>query len=65
VKLAMLELAVHNLILQVHDEMLFEEPEPVSPEFIQHIKEVSEGAYPLRAHLKVDIKLGKNYLEVH
>jgi DNA polymerase-1 len=65
VKIAMLELCKLNLILQVHDEILFEEAEPISDTLIETIRDVTESAYPLRAHLKVEIKQGHNYLEVH
>lgn len=65
VKLAMLELQHLNLILQIHDELLFEEKAPVSPDLLDYIKEVAEGVYPLRAHLAVEIKSGSNYYEVH
>ena len=65
VKLAMLELMQYNMIMQIHDELLFEETEGIAAEIIPHIQEIAESSYPLRSHLTMELKVGKNYHEVH
>ena len=54
-----------KLLLQVHDELVFEAP----PEELERLKklvtEIMEGAYPLRVPLKVDVNAGKNWAEMH
>jgi DNA polymerase-1 len=53
-----------RMILQVHDELVLEVPEdelePVTPLVI----ETMEAAYQLDAPLKVDAKVGQNWLEM-
>ncbi|MHB1456983.1 MAG: DNA polymerase I [Armatimonadota bacterium] len=50
-----------KLILQVHDELVFDVPEAEVSRIIPVIKEVMENAYHLEAPLKVDIKAGKDW----
>lgn len=50
-----------RLIMQVHDELVFDVPEAEVPGIIPIIREVMENAYPLEAPLKVDIKAGKDW----
>ena len=54
-----------KMLLQVHDELVFE----VSPSELttvqKHVAEIMEGAYTLRVPLKVDVKSGKTWAEVH
>jgi len=54
-----------QMILQVHDELVFEVPEKERTAVISLIKEEMEGVYPLRVPLKVDINEGKNWGEAH
>ncbi|MDY6952482.1 MAG: DNA polymerase I [Thermodesulfobacteriota bacterium] len=54
-----------KMLLQVHDELVFEVP----PEEMERVRELvtslMEGVYPLRVPLKVDIQAGQNWAEVH
>lgn len=54
-----------RLILQVHDELVFEIHESELEELRKMIKEEMEGAWQLRVPLKVDIGVGKNWSEAH
>jgi DNA polymerase-1 len=73
IKVAMIRLhdAIRNqglqtkMILQVHDELVFEVP----PEEITRLKPlvrgIMEGAYPLKVPIEVDINTGDNWAEAH
>ncbi len=54
-----------KMLLQVHDELLFEVP----PEELEKTKElvraIMEGVYELRVPLKVNINVGPNWAEAH
>lgn len=71
IKLAMLrmdeELRSRNLatrmVLQVHDELVFEVPPHEKEEVVGLVREVMENAYP-PVKLKVDIKVGPNWNQV-
>jgi DNA polymerase-1 len=71
IKLAMIELD-HRLqkdfksqmILQVHDELLFEGPEEEIPQLTKLVKEVMENVYALRVPLLVDTKVGCNWRDM-
>ena len=54
-----------KMLLQVHDELVFEVPEEEVDAVSSMIKEEMEGVYPLRVPLTVDIKRGKNWDEAH
>ena len=54
-----------KMLLQVHDELVFEAPEEELDAIIPMIKEEMEGVYALRVPLKVDISKGKNWDEAH
>jgi len=71
IKLAMIELDERlsrefksRMILQVHDELLFEAPEKEVPRLTKAVKEVMEGAYRLRVPLAVETKVGPNWRDV-
>jgi len=73
IKLAMIRAAVSlkesaldaAMILQVHDELLFECREDHAPDLAPLVREAMEGAYPLDGvPLKVDVKIGKNWAEM-
>jgi DNA polymerase-1 len=71
-KIAMLRLhqALHErnlesrMILQVHDELVLEVPEDEIDTVAPLVKEIMEGAFQLDAALKVDVKVGVNWLEM-
>jgi DNA polymerase-1 len=71
-KIAMLRLhqALHErnlksrMTLQVHDELVLEVPEDEIDTVTPLVKEVMEGAFQLDAALKVDVKVGANWLEM-
>ncbi len=53
-----------RMTLQVHDELVLEVPEGELKGVAPLVREVMEGAYELRAPLRVDIKVGKNWDEM-
>ena len=71
IKLAMIELDRRlardfesRMILQVHDELLFEAPEKEIPRLTKLVKEVMEGVYKLRVPLVVETKAGPNWRDM-
>ncbi|MDQ2799107.1 MAG: DNA polymerase I, partial [Armatimonadota bacterium] len=72
IKLAMLRvdkaLSESNLgakmVLQVHDELLFECPTDEIRPLSQLVREVMQNAYPLDVPLRVEVKSGHNWWEV-
>ncbi len=52
------------MVLQVHDELVLEVPEEELGVVRSLLREVMEGAMALRTPLKVDIAVGKNWLEM-
>jgi len=54
-----------RMLLQVHDELVFEMPEDETHSLPQMVKEEMEGVYPLAVPLKVDVSIGKNWDEAH
>jgi DNA polymerase-1 len=53
-----------TLLLQVHDELLFEVEEPMIPHITPEIVRLMSSAYPLDVPLKVDAKAGANWAEM-
>jgi DNA polymerase I len=53
------------MILQVHDELLFEIHASEIDEMSRIIKKEIEGAWKLRVPLRVDIGMGRNWAEAH
>jgi DNA polymerase-1 len=53
-----------GMILQVHDELVLEVPEGELETVAPLVKSIMEGAFQLDAPLKVDMKVGKNWLEM-
>ncbi len=53
-----------GMILQVHDELLFELPESDVPALAEMAREVMEGAYELAVPLKVDIAAGPTWADL-
>jgi DNA polymerase-1 len=71
IKLAMIELDQRltgefksRMILQVHDELLFEAPEEEIPALAKLVKEVMEGAYKLRVPVVAETKVGPNWRDM-
>jgi DNA polymerase-1 len=54
-----------RLILQVHDELVFEVPEAELEELRRRIPERMQAVLPLRVPLVVDIGVGSNWREAH
>ncbi|PIP05988.1 MAG: DNA polymerase I [Syntrophobacterales bacterium CG_4_8_14_3_um_filter_49_14] len=53
------------MIMQVHDELVFEAPSAERDEVMTLVKEEMEGVIELQVPLKVDIASGKNWDEAH
>ena len=72
IKLAMLEAAKQlekgrfaaTMLLQVHDELLFEVDKGEVPAFAKWIKQVMEDAYELKVPLVAEVKAGANWNEM-
>ena len=54
-----------QLLLQVHDELVFECPKSELNELRLLVKTEMEAAYSLRVPLTVDMGIGINWLEAH
>ena len=54
-----------RMLLQVHDELVFEVPKEEIDIVSHMIKQEMEEVYPLRVPLKVDMAFGKNWDEAH
>ena len=55
-----------NMLLQVHDELIFESPRSVADELASFVKEKMENAFPLGdVKLVVEAGIGKNWFEAH
>ena len=72
IKLAMISIADElrdrgmesKMILQVHDELIFNVPLGEKQELVKLVKEKMENALPLGVPLTVDVKAGKNWYEM-
>ena len=69
IKMAMLKIAEHKknhqMIMQIHDELVFEVPQEEAEERMLLIQEKMENVYPLKVILKVDIQKGLNWNQTH
>ncbi|WP_136523836.1 DNA polymerase I [Geomonas ferrireducens] len=54
-----------RLIMQVHDELVFEVPESERELMEELVRTEMEGALPLAVPLKVDLNFGRNWSEAH
>lgn len=54
-----------KMILQVHDELVFEVPEDEADEMSRLVKEKMEGVVSLSVPLKIEAGIGKNWAEAH
>lgn len=72
-KLAMIkvasELQRHNLharmVLQVHDELIFETPQEEVAQVCRIVREAMETVYTLKVPLRVDVEEGSNWEQMH
>ena len=53
-----------TMLLQIHDELIFEVEESVAPVFAHDVKDVMESVYSLSVPLTVDVSVGKNWGEI-
>jgi DNA polymerase-1 len=53
-----------NMLLQIHDELIFEVPPEECSNLERCVREEMESAAQLAVPLKVDIKFGANWAEV-
>jgi len=53
-----------RMIMQVHDELIFDLPEAEAEKLGRAVREEMENAMPLDVPLKVDVKVGRNWEEV-
>lgn len=53
-----------DMILQIHDELIFEVDQDTAEEAATLVREAMEGVWELRVPLKVDVKLGSNWGEL-
>lgn len=73
IKLAMIDIQQYleendlktRMLLQVHDELIFEVPEKEANEIPSKLKELMETAFELSVPLKVDMGLADNWLDAH
>ncbi len=54
-----------RMTLQIHDELLFEVPEPVTVMVAEQVRAVMEAAYPLSVPLIAEAKAGPNWDEMN
>ncbi len=71
IKMAMVEIERQGIldddcrmILQIHDELLFEVKESKIKEVVPRIKKIMENVVKLKVPLKADLKVGENWLEL-
>jgi DNA polymerase-1 len=53
------------MLLQVHDELVFEVPEAEAEAVKPLIREEMEGVMPLAVPMRVELALGRNWSEAH
>ena len=53
-----------TLLLQIHDELLFELPEATLPDVLPGIVECMETAYPMDVRIKADAKFGESWADM-
>ena len=53
-----------KMLLQVHDELLFETPPEEVPLLAPHIRTAMTGVYSLAAPLEVEVKTGNTWADV-
>jgi len=53
-----------TMIMQVHDELVFDVPEEELPELLRLVKDKMEHVFELSVPLKVNVKKGFNWLQM-
>ena len=53
-----------KLLLQIHDELIFEVKDEFSGGFAKEAQEIMENIYKLKVPLKVSVEIGKNWGEL-
>lgn len=64
IKLAMIKIKNQNMLLQVHDELVFEVPENEVKPFASRIVEIMENVEKIGVPIVVEAKAGKNWEEM-
>ena len=59
------ELLQATMILQVHDELVLEVPEPERERVTELVRAEMENVYPMKVPLRVDLGWGRNWAEAH
>ena len=54
-----------KMILQIHDELIFEVPEDEVDEASKLIKSVMENIYAIDVNMSVSLNVGNNWQEIH
>ncbi len=54
-----------RMVLQIHDELLFEIPETEKDVWVPLVKDAMEGAVPLSVPVKVSVKSGQNWQDMN
>jgi DNA polymerase-1 len=54
-----------RMILQVHDELVFEVPTGVVDPIRERVRDIMQGVYALRVPLDVDVGVGATWREAH
>ena len=52
------------MLLQVHDELLFEVPESEVDQFAEKVPRIMTGAYELETGIEVETKVGPNWADM-
>ncbi|HET6303979.1 MAG TPA: DNA polymerase [Myxococcota bacterium] len=53
------------MILQVHDELVFEAPEHQVESVSARVREIMESVFELRVPLEVEVGVGRTWREAH
>ncbi len=54
-----------RMLLQIHDELVFEGPEEEIPQLAKLVATEMGGVWPLQVPLKVDVTVGPNWADLH
>jgi DNA polymerase-1 len=54
-----------RMILQVHDELVFEVPTGLVDPIRERVRDIMQGVYALRVPLDVDVGVGATWREAH
>jgi len=54
-----------KMLVQVHDELIFDVPKAEVPEVKKFVKEIMEGALKLKVPIRAQVSIGSNWAEAH